>query len=228
LIRKVNPDDDRLPKIMLYLLNAKTYGRYVNTYQATNILETLLPDLLKDKKEKPFAEFSVNGTSESNFPFKNQFNSQDVTIKNTGNLPIYVNAYQHYFKTEPKKLANDFEIESYFIDKPNNIIKNGEEVTLKVVLNVKKEAEYSMLNIPIPGGFDYTAKPVNYGLEDHREYFKHETSFFCSQLKEGQYTFEIPLIAKYSGTYHLNPAKIELMYFPTFHAHEGLKKVSVE
>lgn len=228
LIKKVNPDDERLPKIMLYLLNAKIDGRYVNTYQATNILETLLPDLLKDRAEKPEAKLLVNKTLEENFPFKNKFSNEDVSVKNTGNLPIYVTAYQHYFKAEPKPLSNDFEVKSYFIDKLNNVIKNGEEVTLKVELTVKKEAEYTLLNIPIPGGFDYTSKPVNYGLEDHREYFKHETSIFCSQLKEGNYTFEIPLIAKYSGKYNLNPAKIELMYFPTFYAHEGLKIINVK
>ncbi|MBS3737783.1 MAG: hypothetical protein KGY51_02150, partial [Psychroflexus sp.] len=223
-----DPDDERLPKIMLYLLNAKIDGRYVNTYQATNILETLLPDLLKDRAEKPEAKLLVNKTLEENFPFKNKFSNEDVSVKNTGNLPIYVTAYQHYFKAEPKPLSNDFEVKSYFIDKLNNVIKNGEEVTLKVELTVKKEAEYTLLNIPIPGGFDYTSKPVNYGLEDHREYFKHETSIFCSQLKEGNYTFEIPLIAKYSGKYNLNPAKIELMYFPTFYAHEGLKIINVK
>lgn len=228
LIRKVKPNDERLPPILLYLLNAKTDGRYLNTYQATNIMETVLPDLLKDTTEKPEAKITINNSAQESFPFKTTYADEDVSISNTGNIPVYVTAYQHYFKTEPEQLRNDFEIESYFIDKPNNIIKNGEEVTLKITLTVKKEAEYTMLNIPIPAGFDYTSKPVNYGLEDHREYFKHETGIFCSQLKEGEYTFEIPLVAKYSGTYNLNPAKVELMYFPTFYAHEGLKIITVE
>jgi TonB-dependent SusC/RagA subfamily outer membrane receptor len=228
LIRKVNPKDERLPQILLYLLNTKTEGRYVNTYQATNIMETILPDLLQETTEKPAVKISINSAIHDDFPYKNTFNDENVNIINIGNLPVYLTAYQHYFKTEPNQMSNDFEIESYFIDKLDNAIKNGEEVTLKVTLSVKKEAEYTMLNIPIPGGFDYTSKPVNYGLEDHREYFKHETSIFCSQLKEGEYTFEVPLIAKYSGTYNLNPAKVELMYFPTFHAHEGLKTIKIK
>lgn len=228
LIRKVNPDDERLPKIMLYLLNAKTDGRYVNTYQATNILETILPDLLKNTTEAPKAKLSINSKTQEEFPFNKTYSDEVINIDNNGNVPVYVTAYQHYFKTEPKALSSDFEIKSYFIDKPDNVIENGEEVTLKVTLKVKKEAEYSLLNIPIPGGFDYTSKPVNFGLEDHREYFKHETSIFCSQLKEGEYTFEIPLVAKYSGAYNLNPAKVELMYFPTYHAHEGLQEIQVK
>jgi len=227
LIRKVNPNDERLPLILLYLLNSKTKGRYVNTYQATNIMETILPDVLEESTDKPTAKISINNAIQDDFPYKNRFSGENVNIINTGNLPVYVTAYQHYFKTQPEFLSNDFEIKSSFIDKPDNSIKNGEEVTLKVNISVNKEAEYTMLNIPIPGGFDYSSKPVNYGLEDHREYFKHKTSIFCSQLKEGEYTFEIPLIAKYSGTYNLNPAKVELMYFPTFHAHEGLKVVKV-
>jgi uncharacterized protein YfaS (alpha-2-macroglobulin family) len=228
LIKKINSKDERLPKIMLYLLNAKTDGRYVNTYQATQILETLLPDLLKNTTKKLESKILINGVTEEVFPYQNNYSSQDVAIKNTGNLPVYVTVYQHYFKSDPEQLSNDFEIHSTFIDKPDSLIKNGEEVTLKVTLNVKKEAEYTLLNIPIPGGFDYTSKPVNYGLEDHREYYKHKTSIFCSQLKEGEYSFEIPLIAKYSGTYNLNPAKVELMYFPTFHAHEELKQIIVK
>ncbi len=228
LIKSVNPEDKRLEKIMLYLLNSKTNGRYVNTYQATNILETLLPELLKEVNEKPEASLLVNGSPKNTYPFKEEYKNENLTVKNNGNVPVYVTAYQSYYETTPNRKSNDFEIQSAFEDKTGNIIKNGEEVTLKVTLDVKKEAEYTMLNIPIPGGFDYTSKPVNYGLEDHREYFKHETSIFCSQLKEGKYTFEIPLIAKYSGTYHLNPAKVELMYFPTFYAHEGIKVIEVE
>ena len=149
-------------------------------------------------------------------------------IKNIGKFPIYVTAYQEYREINPNKTSDDFEVNSFFKEKKNMNTENGEEVTLTVEVNINKKAEFIMLNIPIPAGFEYVSKPVNYGLEDHREYFKERVSIFSSALDKGQYTFEIPLIAKFSGKYHLNPAKIELMYFPTFHAHEGLKTVEVK
>jgi len=85
-----------------------------------------------------------------------------------------------------------------------------------------------MINIPIPGGCSYADKKNNYANESHREYFKNETSIFIEKLSKGNYTFEIELIPRYSGTYTLNPAKIELMYFPTFNANNEIKKVEIK
>jgi alpha-2-macroglobulin len=44
----------------------------------------------------------------------------------------------------------------------------------------------------------------------------------------GAYQFEVELLPRYSGAYHLNPAKVELMYFPVLHAHEAVKKVIIK
>jgi uncharacterized protein YfaS (alpha-2-macroglobulin family) len=85
-----------------------------------------------------------------------------------------------------------------------------------------------MVEIPIPAGCSYENKPQSYwGVETHREYFKHKTSIFCTKLKQGKYTFSIQLMPRYSGVYNLNPAKAEMMYFPVFYGREGMKKVVV-
>ena len=85
-----------------------------------------------------------------------------------------------------------------------------------------------MINIPIPGGCSYADKKNNLKNESHREYFKNETTIFCDYLAEGEYTFEIDLISRYSGTYTINPAKIELMYFPTFNANNEIKIIKIK
>jgi len=229
LIRRKNPQDKRLSKIRNYLLESKQSARNLNTYQTTQILEAIMPDMLKaNTSESSKASLMFNGTSISEFPFNKDIDSKTMALKNTGNFPVYVTAYQGYWETNPSKTSDEFEVNSYFKDRSDMRIENGEEVKLVVDVNVKKKAEYIMLEVPIPAGFEYASKPVNYRLEDHREYFKEKVSIFSSGLDEGEYKFEIPLIAKYSGSYNLNPAKIELMYFPTFNAHEGLKMVEVK
>ena len=60
------------------------------------------------------------------------------------------------------------------------------------------------------------------------DYFKNKVSIFCSSLKKGDYTFTVSLLPRYTGSYHLNPAKAELMYFPVLYGREGMKRVKVE
>ncbi|MBT6836612.1 MAG: hypothetical protein HOA61_11260, partial [Bacteroidetes bacterium] len=43
----------------------------------------------------------------------------------------------------------------------------------------------------------------------------------------GKHRFEINLQPRYSGTYTLNPAKAELMYFPTIFGREEMKEVEI-
>ena len=228
LIKSIDSTDKRLPKIRHYLVSSRQNNMLINTYEITNVLEEILPDILSQKSTtEPQAALQINDKNQSDFPYQSTLKPDKLTLTNTGDLPIYVTSYQNYWQTQPEIKKDDFEIFTTFKNKSNTIIANGEEVVLRVDLKVNKEAEYVLLNIPIPGGFDYTSKPVQYDLEDHREYFKHKTSIFCSLLKAGTYSFEIPLIAKFSGKFNLNPTKIALMYFPTFYAHEGLKEVEV-
>ncbi|RZM27743.1 MAG: hypothetical protein EOO88_11645 [Pedobacter sp.] len=85
-----------------------------------------------------------------------------------------------------------------------------------------------MIEIPIPAGCSYENKVQSFlGVETHREYFKNKTSIFCAKLKQGKYTFNVQLMPRYSGSYTLNPAKAELMYFPVFYGREGMKKVGI-
>ena len=44
---------------------------------------------------------------------------------------------------------------------------------------------------------------------------------------DGSAVFRIALLPRFTGRYHLNPARAELMYFPTFHGREGMKQVGV-
>ena len=112
-------------------------------------------------------------------------------------------------------------------------LKAGQPVKLMVDVLVKGDVdqEYVMINIPIPGSCSYhTKNQFNYNwrsVESYREYFKEETAIFCEKMKPGYHRFEIDLLPRFSGKYVLNPAQVELMYFPVVNANEDLKYVKV-
>jgi len=108
-------------------------------------------------------------------------------------------------------------------------LKGGEQVQLTAEVNVRADADFVMIEIPIPAGCSYQSKEQGWGNNEvHREYFKEKVSIFCRKLSQGKYTFNINLMPRYSGMYTLNPAKAEMMYFPVFYGRERMKKVAVD
>ncbi len=86
-----------------------------------------------------------------------------------------------------------------------------------------------MIEVPIPAGCSYDSRnSTDFRNEVHREYFKEKVSIFCNKLNKGEYTFTIDLIPRYTGKYTLNPAKVELMYFPVFYENENFRTTFIE
>lgn len=82
------------------------------------------------------------------------------------------------------------------------------------------------IHLPFPAGCSYDSKPVyTSGCEVYREYFKEKTVIFSERLPIGTYRFNIPLLPRYTGKYTLNPAKVELMYFPVINANNSKKGI---
>ena len=154
--------------------------------------------------------------------------AQKIEVSKTGDFPVYFTSYQRYWDSAPKLKKEDFEINTSFDNKPIQSLVAGQKTKLITKVILKKDASYILINIPVPGGCSYANKENNFKNETHREYFKNETAIFCESLPKGEYTFEIELISRYSGTFTLNPAKIELMYFPTFNANNEIKTIKIK
>ncbi len=152
--------------------------------------------------------------------------TKELQVKKSGDFPVYFTANQKQWNPNPTRKSGDFVIKTYFPDHTTTL-KKGEEVTLWVDVQVKKDADYVMINVPIPAGCSYSSKNKSSYRETYRESFKNETAIFSQKLPEGKYTFTIQLLPRFSGKYTLNPAKVELMYFPTFNANTDLKKVRI-
>jgi len=221
-IVKAAPGDNEelLGRMRNYFLENRQNGYWRNTYESAQIVETILPDLLGEKSKVSKPELKLTGDvtkTVTEFPFEMKLEpSQQVEITKTGDFPVYLTSYQRFWNSQPTFKKNDFEITTRFDNGPSVKLESGQETKLIARVTVKKDAEYVMINIPVPGGCSYGNKTNNRRIESHREYFRNETTIFCDYLPKGEYTFEIELIARYGGTYTVNPAKVELMYFPTF------------
>ena len=235
LFKGKNGSEDIAERIRGYFFEKRKDGNWRNTYESSLILETILPDLITDGNlpEPPQLSVITNKLYTTNqYPFTITINSgQNISITKKGKHPVYFTAYQQYWNQAPKKYSNNFIVNSYF-EKGKDIVsvlKGGEPVTLKAEVEVKADADYILIEIPIPAGCSYNDKSQGWSHNEvHREYFKNKVSIFCSSLKKGHYTFSVSLVPRYTGSYHLNPTKAEMMYFPVFYGREEMKKVRVE
>ncbi|MFH0841592.1 MAG: carboxypeptidase-like regulatory domain-containing protein [Bacteroidota bacterium] len=224
--------DQTLLKIRNYFFENRSTGFWLNTYESSRIIEAILPDLLSYKEQVTKPKLVISGAIRKEidkFPYEVTLSSDDtLKIRKSGDFPIYLTTCQRYWNPDPKEKKSDFEISTSFVDINNNMLKAGKEVKLRVQLKVKKDADYVMVNVPIPGGCSYLDKSKISYWEVYRESFRNETAIFCEKLRKGDYEFTINLLPRYTGKYTLNPAKVELMYFPTFNANNSLRKVTIE
>jgi len=235
ILKGIGGYEPTLRKIRNYFLEKRKDGQWRNTYESSLILEAILPDLLVHGATPRSASLIIrNGLDEiiKDFPYQKEISSTGkIQIRKEGDLPIYFTAYQQYWNKKPAAVASAFTVTTVFEKGGDTLthLKAGEPVDLLVQVKVKGDADYVMLEVPIPAGCSYRDKPQSHlNNEVHREYFKNKVSIFCSSLKQGVYSFRIPLLARYTGQYRMNPAKAEMMYFPIFYGREGLKEVIIK
>ncbi|WP_298732313.1 carboxypeptidase-like regulatory domain-containing protein [uncultured Chitinophaga sp.] len=235
MLKRTGGYDDLLQRTLAYLLEQRKSGHWRNTYEASLILETILPDLLDANHHLQPATLSMRGGEQmtiTSFPFsKTISNNETLSISKQGSMPVYFTAYRRYRDPHPAKLSGNFEVSSSFEQngQPLGLLKAGAPVMLKVTVHVKADADYVMVEIPIPAGCSYRNKMQSYGRNEvHREYFKNKVSIFCSSLRKGKHVFTVSLLPRYTGVYTLNPARAEMMYFPIFNGREAIKKVHIE
>ena len=222
-----------LTKIRGYFLEQRGQAEWRNTYESALILETILPDLLTADKQLAPPTLTLSGAKAAtlnSFPYTETVAAGSLTLRKTGTLPIYITGYQQFWNPEPKKENREFTVDTWFEKNGDKqaVLQGGKAILLKAEVTVKGDADYVMINIPIPAGCSYDSKEQSWqNNEVHREYFKDKVSIFCHKLKQGSYTFTVTLMPRYGGKYNLNPAKAEMMYFPVFYGREGMKKVTV-
>lgn len=221
--------DELLRNIRGWFMEKRHNGNWRNTYESASILATILPDALQTgETQTPLLR--INGETVS-FPYSHTFNTgKPLSIIKQGGGTIYLTGWQQYWNPAPLPANHQFSVSSRFLqqDTAVNFLTAGQAVTMEVTVDVKADADYIMIEIPIPAGCSYENKDGQYrNNEVHREYFKNKVSIFSNYLNKGKYLFTLSLMPRYTGYYHLNPAKAEMMYFPVFFGREGMKKVMI-
>ncbi|MFW5706455.1 MAG: carboxypeptidase-like regulatory domain-containing protein [Bacteroidota bacterium] len=226
-------DREELIKMRNYFLEVRRKGNWRNTYESAAIIQAILPDLLKETGGNLNPELIIRGDFEqtvTDFPFEQTVDGiQNISITREGVFPVYFTAYQTFRNREPEFKSNEFRVISHFNN--NDTIqqcKAGEEVKLTATVRLQKDAEYIMITVPVPAGCSFSDKSRGNSHEVHREYFRNEVVIFCEKLPAGEHVFDVELIARYAGRFNLNPAQVNLMYFPTFNANERMKKFTIE
>ena len=223
-------------QITQYFLEQRKEGHWRNTVESATILSAMLPDIMKRNQnftEK--AELTISGDTSivvNKFPFAAKLKSgaTNITASKQGGGLVYFTASQQVFNPAPLAVDSNFRIRTSFEDKNGTTIsklKAGEKAKLQVVVEVLKDADYVQIEVPIPAGCTYGNKHSGSWYE-HREYFRDKVLIFVEQLKKGKYTYSIELEPRYSGSYTINPAKAELMYFPVFYGRNECEKVVIE
>lgn len=226
-----NSDSGDLQRIRNYFAEVRKVNGWRNTYESARIIRTLLPALLTPNNKVSPAILNIAGDTTftiKEFPFEADLTAiKNLRITKTGTNPIYFTAYQQMWNSNPLRVDGDFVIRTSWPE-PNMDLKRGKPVKMIIDLEVQKDASYIMISVPIPAGCSYGNK-LQSRLEGevYREYDINETRIYCENLKIGKYQYQINLEPRFKGKYHLNPAKVEWMYFPTHFGREESKILKV-
>lgn len=223
-----------LPAVIQYFLGNTSNGYWRNTVEVATIVKTILPGILASTPAfmEP-AQLTISGDTNvvvRSFPFEAKFNSngRNLSVAKTGGGLVYFTAYQQFFNSNPTPVNEKLQIDTRYESNgmPVSILKAGDKLKMIITVDAKEEAEYVMLNIPIPAGCLFTEK-TNNDWRLYKSYYKNKLEIFSQQITKGKHQFEVMLEVRYSGLYTVNPAKIELMYFPVFYGRNELKQVQI-
>jgi TonB-dependent SusC/RagA subfamily outer membrane receptor len=224
-----------LKQIIQFFLEGRQRGRWRNTVESASILSAILPNILNGNNEfQSAASLQISGQNDTHintFPYTGKIDgvNQPLTIRRSGGGLLYFSIWQRIFNPKPEPVNDKFVINTRF-EKNGTVVPSfvaGERVIMKVDVNVLKDAEYVLVEIPIPAGCTYVSKKSeNWGM--HREYRKDKVILFVEKMTKGEYSYEIELELRYSGSYSLNPVKAELMYFPVVYGRNNMKNLTIK
>jgi uncharacterized protein YfaS (alpha-2-macroglobulin family) len=221
-----------LNNIIQFFLEMRSAGRWRNTVESAVTLETILPSILKTQSDfNSNARLSINGTSTDKFPYSQTVANENkpISIAKSGGGLMYFTAWQTIFNTDPEPVDDKFRINTWFEKNGTKeaILKAGEKIMMKIKIDVLKDADYVQIEIPIPAGCTYAEKRQD-EWRMHKEFYKNKLVMFSEKMNKGTYEFEIELEPRYTGKYHLNPAKAELMYYPVFYGRNEMRVVEIK
>jgi uncharacterized protein YfaS (alpha-2-macroglobulin family) len=237
LLRHQGGHAAELARIRTYLLGLRGGSYWSSTYEASQILLTIGPDLLVPNSGGKMAQVQLSGSPGlpaspiTTFPLALTLpaGASAITLHKQGGLPVYATAYQTRWNPAPQAATAPFTVATTLAGQAGSrvTLPAGQPAELLVTVDVKAEVRYALLEVPIPAGCSYGPPASPTYREVHREYLKHQVGIFIDRLPVGQHTFRVALQPRYRGSYTLNPAKLEMVYFPTKYGRTAGKRVVI-
>jgi TonB-dependent SusC/RagA subfamily outer membrane receptor len=226
-----------LARIRTYLLGLRGGGYWESTYETAQILTTIGPDLLVPGSGGKAAVVQLSGSPAlpagpvGQFPLALTLpaGTGTITLRKQGGLPVYATAYQTRWNPAPEAATAPFTVRTTLAGQASGRVSlpAGQPAELEVTVDVKADVRYALLEVPIPAGCSYGPPARTEYLETHREYLKHQVGIFIDHLPAGRHTFRVALQPRYRGSYTLNPARLEMVYFPTKYGRTAGKRVEI-
>lgn len=118
----------------------------------------------------------------------------NLNIQKSGGGLVYFTVYQKIFNATPSAIEDKFIIRTAFQKNNETVaeIRSGEKIKMIVTVNVLKDADYVMLQVPIPAGCNYASKSNN-DWRVYKEFYKDKILLFTESLPKGIHNFEIEL-----------------------------------
>jgi|GEM_PF-629458 len=238
LLRQQGGHAAELVRIRTFLLGLRGGGYWRSTYETAQILLTIGPDLVVPGSGGKAAVVQFSGSPAlpagpvSQFPLACTLpaGTGSLTLRKQGGLPVYATAYQTRWNPAPAAAAAPFRVATTLAGQASGQVHlpAGQPAELLVTVEAKAEARYVVLEIPIPAGCSYGPPATTTYSEVHREYLKNQVGIFIDNLPVGKHTFRVALQPRYRGSYTLNPAKAEMLYFPTKFGRAASKRVEIK
>ncbi|RYD99981.1 MAG: hypothetical protein EOP54_01870 [Sphingobacteriales bacterium] len=226
-------------QVVDYLLMKRNKGHYRNTAESGLVLSTLLPSLIKEQKLNPEkgikTKVHISGSHKEmidSFPKRIVLNDKAVQldIHKEGMAPAYISVNYEFFNPDAVEKEGTFIVSSTFKDNGGTVqevLKQGESLKLIIKVEAIKDAEYVLIDVPLPAGCIPLPKSKTNPYEASRANFKDKTSIYCNTLPEGVHYFEIDVQARFKGAFRLSPASAAMMYFPDEQGNTAVKRIEI-
>lgn len=199
----------------------------LNTFSKAAMIQNLLSsDYLETNVN---AEVVINDQIRVNqFPYHMKLdNISKLKLAHKG-APLWMTSSEEIFVTNPPIRDSVFKIETQFIQ--NNTatqsLVRGHNTQLKVHVFAYQSKDYVMIEIPLPAGVIVKDKKSYHG-KDYVEYHMDKIVLFKTKIPLGEHILTFDIQPIYSGSFHIPPAHISMMYYPHIYGNNTARKIVV-
>ncbi|MEM7573378.1 MAG: alpha-2-macroglobulin family protein [Bacteroidota bacterium] len=141
---------------------------------------------------------------------------------------MVISRRQCRWEEEPLVSENGLSVSTNWANDPP-ILNSSDAFTLEAIVELPADADYVLVEIPIPAGAEYANHNEFRGpYAVQREYRRDRVAVFCDHLPAGNHRFKVALRGRFPGEYTLNPVRAELQYLPAITANAAIQQLQIE